>query len=325
MNTAVVNAMLEKNLAIFGLLAGSLMLAACGENPQDIDDAAHRVEITNWQEERAAGLVSEDGWLTLVGLCWLEPGMNSFGSARGSDCHVAYEKMPARIGNFERTPAGVVFIAANTGMVTTADGSAVNRIGMVGDHHKGTTLLAHESLRFYMIERFGDLGIRVRDLESEARREFEGLEYFPIDKAWRKIARFEPYPEPQGIPIINILGMRDEMRSPGELVFEHDGEEYRLIALAEDDDSRWFVMIADATSGEQTYGAGRYIYVDPATALPGKQPTTVLDLNKLYNPPCAFTALATCPLPPMQNRLALPITAGEKNYASEAGWHGTPE
>lgn len=297
-------------------------LVACSENPHAISTEEHYAEVEAWQQQRAEGLVSEDGWLSLVGLCWLDEGMNSFGRASSSNCHVDYEKMPATLGSFERTRDGVIFIASDTANVVDADGETVSRVGMVGDHHDGTTVLAHESLRFYMIERFGDLGIRVRDLESDARKNFAGLEYFPIDKEWRKIARFEAYSEPQGIPIINILGMRDEMRSPGELVFEHDGNEYRLIVLAENDDARWFVMIADETSGEQTYGAGRYIYVDPATALPGEQPVTVLDLNKLYNPPCAFTELATCPLPPMQNRLALPISAGEKVYASERGWRG---
>lgn len=310
---------------IFLILIIAAALGACSENPHAISAEDHRAEVQAWQQQRAEGLVSEDGWLSLVGLCWLEPGMNHFGSAANNDCHVDYERMPAHLGTFERSRDGVIYIAPDSVTVTTLEGQPVSRLGMVGDHHDGTTVLAHESLRFYMIERFGDLGIRVRDLESAARQEFQRLEYFPIDTAWRKIARFEPYPEPQGIPIINILGMRDEMRSPGELVFEHDSEEYRLIALAENEDARWFVMIADATSGRQTYGAGRYIYVDPATALPGEQLVTVLDMNKLYNPPCAFTALATCPLPPMQNRLALPITAGEKNYASEEGWHGRPE
>lgn len=300
-------------------------LNACSENPRAISAAQHRAEVEAWQLQRAEGLVSEDGWLSLVGLCWLDEGMNSFGRAPGSDCHVDYEKMPASLGSFERTRDGVIFIASDSAKVVNQDSEPVVRVGMVGDHHEGTTVLAHESLRFYMIERFGDLGIRVRDLESDARKHFAGLEYFPIDKEWRKIARFEAYPEPQGIPIINILGMRDEMRSPGVLVFEHAGNEYRLVVLAENDDARWFVMVADETSGEQTYGAGRYIYVDPATALPREQPATVLDLNKLYNPPCAFTALATCPLPPMQNRLALPIEAGEKDYDSEHGWQGSIE
>src|SRR5690606_33881528 len=186
---------------------------------------------------------------------------------------------------------------------------------MIDDHHEGTTVLAAGSLRFHVIERAGRAGIRVRDLDNPAWLEFTGLEYFPTNLEWRKVARFEPWPAPRTAKIINILGMTEEMTSPGELVFEHDGSTYRLTALAEPGDAEWFVMIADGTSGKTTYGAGRYLYVDPP--VDGR---VVLDFNKAYNPPCAFTALATCPLPPPANRLGIAVTAGEKSYAG-GGWH----
>lgn len=295
-------------------------LAACSESSFDITVEEHQREVEEWQQSRAESLTAENGWLTLVGLCWLEPGSNTFGSDDDAACRVDYDRMPARLGVFDRDGEGnaVTFTVAEGIQVTTSEGEPVDSTNMIGDHHEGTTYLEHDTLRFYMIERFGELGIRVRDIESRARQEFAGLEYFPVDRSWRKIARFEPYDTPRHVPIINILGMRDDMRSPGELVFEHAGEEYRLIALADEGDSRWFIMVADATSGRTTYGAGRYIYVDPPQG-----DRTVLDFNKVYNPPCAFTELATCPLPPMQNRLPLAIEAGEKNYHSEDAWQAS--
>ncbi|MDX1442727.1 MAG: DUF1684 domain-containing protein [Gammaproteobacteria bacterium] len=289
-------------------------LAACGEDPLAISKEAHREQVLDWQLQREASLTRENGWLSLVGLCWLERGANDFGRADSSDCMVPYSKMPDTLGSFLVEDDGIRFIPREDYTVTH-EGEEVTAIDMRSDHQENTTLLAHETLRFYVIERFGEVGVRVRDLESPALQDFEGLDYFPVDIDWRKISRFEPYAEPRDIPIINILGMRDGMRSPGELVFEHGGEEYRLIALADEGDDRWFVMIADGTSGRTTYGAGRYIYVDPP--VDGR---TVLDLNTVYNPPCAFTALATCPLPPMRNRLDLDITAGEKTYHSEDAW-----
>lgn len=305
------------------ILIPLLALAACSDEPEGMDPAVHRADVQQWRSERVQSLTSENGWLTLVGLCWLERGSNSFGSADNAACKVDYDRMPALLGSFElrrqRGNFGVMFIASGNATVTH-DGEPVTRKPMVSDQHDNTTVLAHDSLRFYLIERFGELGVRVRDTESPARREFKGMEYFPIDLAWRKVARFEPWPEPRGIPIINILGMRDEMRSPGQLVFEHDGREYRLTALAEANDPRWFVMVADETSGRTSYGAGRYIYVDAPYAPYPEPQVTVLDFNKVYNPPCAFTALATCPLPPMSNRLPLAITAGEKIYESEDAW-----
>ncbi|HEX6930105.1 MAG TPA: DUF1684 domain-containing protein, partial [Gammaproteobacteria bacterium] len=189
-------------------------------------------------------------------------------------------------------------------------------IEMIDDHQGEPTVLAMGSLRFYVIARAGNLGIRVRDLDNPARRDFKGLDYFPVTLAWRKEARFEPWPAPRAVKIINILGMVDEMTSPGELVFGHDGAEYRLTALAEPGDAQWFIMIADGTSGRETYGAGRYLYIDPPV-----DGVALLDFNKAYNPPCAFTALATCPLPPPANRLGVAITAGEKRYTGGDGWH----
>lgn len=301
---------LQRIFSAFLLVA----LAGCGDDPLAISQEAHRAQLLEWRSQREASLSSETGWLSLVGLCWLEPGSNNIGRSVDNACHVDSPAMPEQLGTFLLEGDRITFMPHGDHLVTS-EGRDISKIAMRSDHQPDTTMLAHDSLRFYVIERFGEVGVRVRDLDSPARRSFEGLDYFPVNMTWRKIARFEPWEAPKEIPIINILGMRDGMRSPGELVFEHDGREFRLTALADESDDEWFVMVADATSGRTTYGAGRYIYVEPP-----RDGRTVLDFNRIYNPPCAFTALATCPLPPVSNRLDLAITAGEKDHHSETGW-----
>jgi uncharacterized protein len=154
------------------------------------------------------------------------------------------------------------------------------------------------------------MGVRVKDTSADARVHFKGLEYFPLAQDWRFEAKFEPYSPMKKIPIINILGMEEEMNSPGALLFGVDGTQYRLDTVLEDGETDYFVMFGDTTNGKLSYGAGRFLYVKPPVA-----GVTVLDFNKSYNPPCAFSHFATCPLPPQQNKLPLAIPAGELKYA----------
>ena len=145
---------------------------------------------------------------------------------------------------------------------------------------------------------------------SPRRRDFRGLQYFPISPDWVFEARFEPYEPHRSIKIVNILGLEDDMESPGAVVFTKNGQEIRLDAVLDGAGATdLFIMFADGTSGHDTYGAGRFLHVPFATN--GK---TLVDFNEAYNPPCAFNNFATCPLPPYQNRMKLKITAGEKNY-----------
>jgi uncharacterized protein (DUF1684 family) len=154
-------------------------------------------------------------------------------------------------------------------------------------------------------------GIRVRDTTAEARANFKGLDYFPVNPAAHVEARFEPYNPPKKIPITNVLGMTSNEISPGALVFTLQGREFRIDPILEQGETDYFIIFRDATSGKETYGAARYLYTHPPDAS-GK---TIVDFNEAYNPPCAFTPYATCPLPPPQNRLPIRIEAGEKKYA----------
>jgi uncharacterized protein (DUF1684 family) len=170
-------------------------------------------------------------------------------------------------------------------------------------------VLSHGSLRWLIINRSGKLGVRLRDLESEAVANFHGVDRYPVDISWRLEATFEKYDPIRQIDITNILGQTYQQPCPGALVFTIDGKEYRLDAIDEGGDD-YFIIFGDQTNEHETYPSGRYMYVDQ----PDANGKVIVDFNKAYNPPCAFTDYATCPLPPRQNLLDVAIRAGEKNY-----------
>ena len=272
---------------------------------------AEAASIAQWRQERLASLTSDNGWLTLIGLFWLKEGDNSFGRAASNALVLDNPALAPEAGSFVMTGHQVRFIARPTGGVTH-DGRAVGSLDLTADSAGDPTVLASGSLRFYVIERAGNLGVRVRDLNNPRRLQFRGLSYFPVSTGWVFDARFVPYEPARHIPIVNILGMEEEVLSPGAVVFTRDGREWRLDAVLEQPgDQELFIMFADSTSGHETYGAGRFLDVP----LPA-QGRTRLDFNRAYNPPCALNDFATCPLPPPQNRLKLRVDAGEKSYAA---------
>jgi uncharacterized protein (DUF1684 family) len=299
---------------LFVLVSAITFFAACQKSTQPattFDATAHQSEIQKWQSDRLASLTKADGWLTLVGLFWLDEGENMFGSDSKSAVPLPQGKAPRLAGSLW-LEKGRVRLAAHPGVEITADGKTVTTLDLKDDNNEaGPTILKLSSLLINVIKRGERIGVRVKDTESQTRREFKGLEYYPTDPKWRIEARFEPYQPPKTIPITNVLSMTDDETSPGALAFEVDGKTYRIDPILEKGETDWFVMIADETTGRETYGAGRYLYVTPPDAS-GK---VVIDFNKAYSPPCAFTNFATCPLPPRQNHLPFRIEAGEKKYA----------
>jgi uncharacterized protein (DUF1684 family) len=169
-------------------------------------------------------------------------------------------------------------------------------------------ILAVKRLKFYLIRRGDRAGIRLKDNDSAARKQFQGLAWYPVDRSWRIEAKYTAWTTPHSLVFHNTIGQEEKEPSPGYATFQKDGREFRLEPML--DDGELFFVLRDQTSGQTTYGASRFLYADPP-----KNGVVVLDFNKAENPPCAFTAYATCPLPPPQNRLALAITAGEKKYA----------
>jgi uncharacterized protein (DUF1684 family) len=288
---------------IFALTAALSLRLAAAENLQDED-----ARIAGWRAKRLASLTSETGWLTPIALYWLKDGENSFGRGTAQAFSLDDAALAADTGAFVLTDGHVRYVAHAS--VMTYRGKPVASLELKSDADEKPTELIAGSLHFMLIDRVGHLGIRVRDSVSPNRLQFKGLQYFPVRADWRIQARFEPYVPERHVPITNILGMTQDMVSPGAIVFEREGRSWRLDAILEaPGDDELFVMFSDATSGEQTYGAGRFLYV----GLPHADRIEV-DFNEAFNPPCAFTDFATCPLPPPQNRLALAIDAGELKY-----------
>ncbi|HKP36797.1 MAG TPA: DUF1684 domain-containing protein [Pyrinomonadaceae bacterium] len=292
---------------IFTLFAMMLLWAACARAPRSIDPNVYTKEIEQWRAERLAGLTSETGWLTLIGLFWLKDGRNTLGSDPTNDIVLAKDKLPARAGSFSLANGVVTFVTplANT---FTAEGQPVTSLHLKTDADDRPTVLTLGSVTFQIIKRNDKFGVRVKDKNNPDRTNFRGLENYPVSLKWRIDARFEPYNPPKAMPILNVLGMESDEPSPGAIVFEIDGKSYRLDAVSEKGEPKFFMIFADDTRGKETYGAGRYLYVDP----PDAAGHVVIDFNKAYSPPCAFTNYATCPLPPKQNILPVAIEAGEK-------------
>lgn len=283
-----------------------VVLVACGAATSA--PSGPPAEWTAWRERRTSSLAGEDGWLTLVALCWLDEVPLVLGAAEDAGCRVA-DHAPPRLGVVERREDGTHFLA-EPGVGVSVGGVLVTDALLVSDASEPYTVLEHGPLRFHLIDRGGRLGIRVKDRESPARTTFEGIPTYDYDPALRIAARFSAAAPGATMPIVNVLGMQIDEPIAGTLTFALGGAEHTVTVLpaGEAPEDGLFLMLRDATSGETTYGAGRYLDV-PA---PDDAGATTLDLNFLETPPCGFTELATCPLPPPENELEIAIEAGER-------------
>lgn len=294
-------------LTLLNILIFLILLSCKGETPETKGSPEYLEEIKKWDQRRIERLKAPDGWLNLVGRTWLKPGVNKFGSAKDNDVIIESDKVPAYMGDFIFKDSTVI-MKVYEGVEVLLNGKSVKEIVMIDDQKKDMTVFEYGSIKWNLIVRGDKYGIRFRDLESPLVKNFKGIERFPVNEDWRLTAKFEAYNPPKKIFVSNVLGQIEEELSPGAVVFEKNGEQFRIDAIDEGD--RLFLIIADETSGEETYGGGRFMYVDK----PDSAGNIILDFNKAYNPPCVFTKYATCPLPPEQNYLKLKITAGEKNY-----------
>jgi uncharacterized protein len=261
--------------------------------------------IDTWHAARIERLQAEDGWLTLVGLHPLADGANAVGSAPDADVRLAGDA-PAQAGVIEVGPAGPVFTAhAKSGVLV--NGESVPSAPLLTDLQDDTTMLTVGTLSFYVIDRDGALYVRVKDSDSTVRREFTGVDRYPVDDYWRIEARLLPHDPPRGVMVPNALGNVTEEPSPGRLIFSLQGKTRTLTPTGKPG-SGLFIVFADYSSGTETYGGGRFLSAEP----PDEDGNVILDFNKAVNPPCAFTPYAICPLPPEGNTLDVMVEAGEK-------------
>lgn len=289
-----------------------LIPVSCAKAPAPVDPA-YAGEVEAWRAERLARLTADDGWLTLTGLYWLEPGENLFGSSPDNSVVIPDDSVAGVAGRLLVGDDGSVVALAEEGAGVEINGEALTEKTISTDAAGAPDVVAVGRVRFYIIDREGRLAARVKDPEAPTRSGFSGIEHFPIDPAFRVEARLEPYDEPREVAIPTVLGEDTVMTAPGRLHFSVGGEALTLEPYADEPGDSLFLIFRDATSGDTTYGAGRFL----SAAAPGPDGRTTLDFNLAYNPPCAFTPFATCPLPPPQNALGIAIEAGEK-YHGEA-------
>ncbi len=287
---------------LLGFMALSLMAQTPQPSPKAVFEA--------WHKGRIERLQSEEGWLSLVGLHWLAEGENGIGTGAEAKVRFPEGMGPERAGVLI-LEGGKVRLKAVAGSPLTVNGAPATDMPLRMDADGKPDVLQLAGRSFFVIRRgeHGEkVGVRVKDPKSPVRTGFRGIEMYPFDPAFRVVGTFEAYPEPKMVQIPTVIGVSDTMKAWGRVHFTLKGKKVTLEPVDEGD-GRLFFIFRDLTSGKTTYPAGRFLYADPA-----KDGKVILDFNQSYNPPCAFTRFATCPLPPPQNVMKLAIKAGEKNY-----------
>lgn len=302
--------MINRSVILFIALIGFIS-SGCQKSATPVDREQYTREIEEWKKQRLARLTRDDGWLTLVGLFWLKQGENSVGSDSANTVVLPQGKASKRLGSLWVKKEALQF-KAQPGAGVKYNNSPITSLVLKSDADDGgPTILKAGTVRFYVIKRGEQYAVRVKDSESPARVHFKGLEYFPIDPAWRVEAKFEPYVPPKKLEILSQVGTVEEYTCPGALVFEIGAKTYRLDPVVEPGaEDELFIMLADETNGKETYAVGRQMY----TAAPDSNNRVILDFNKAFNWPCVFTEYATCPIPPPQNRMPIRVETGEKMY-----------
>ena len=269
----------------------------------------YEASVIRYRERRARRITGPEGWLTVVGLSWLEEGENTVGSDPSSAVVLPAGKAPGMIGTLEVHLGSVRFRSSPEADVRH-DHERVETIEMRDDLPGPPTVLSLGPVSFFVISRYGRLAVRVRDTEAPARRAFRGFEYYPPDPRWRIEARFEPHDHPLTYRVPTVLGIDEDYLGPGVLWLELEGSTFRIDPFLEQGEEDLFIVFGDLTNGEETYQGGRYLYAPPAD----ESGRVIVDFNLCFNPPCVLTPHATCAVPLPQNRLPVRVEAGEKRY-----------
>jgi uncharacterized protein (DUF1684 family) len=255
------------------LVIVAIFAISCSRYGQAPIPPDYEATLETWMQTRHHSLTHPTGWMRLSGMIWIENGITSFLDGQ------TVERRDSLVFHADT----LLFNGPDSDIITT------------GTH------------RWRIIERTGLIGIRIWNTENAAIDAFTGFPRYPTDTTFVRIARFRPNPVGTTLPIVNILGKLEEIPSPGVLEFDLDGKRYSLQAL--DGGAQLFVIFGDESNRTDTYQAGRFLYIDyPAEG----SDRTVIDFNKAYNPPCAFSEFTTCQLPPKQNVLSTAIAAGEQ-------------
>jgi uncharacterized protein (DUF1684 family) len=295
------NRNIKSQLAVAVIFLMSALFVVGAAKPE-APDPAYVQSFEKWKADQTADL--KENWLSLAGLFWLKPGANSFGSDPSSQ--IVFPKGPAHAGEFELNGKDVS-LKLQPEARAVIDGKAVTTAKLAPDTSEHVTHVEMGTLQFHVIVRGERVGVRVRDTDSVAARNFKGMVFFPLDMNYRVTATWVPADGKKMVEIPNVLGDVTAQPVPGVVTFKVNGEEQRLTALGGDAKTGLFFVFNDLTAKSDTYPGGRFLDTGPIV-----DGHVVLDFNRAYNPPCAVTPYATCPLAPKENRLAVAIPAGEK-------------
>jgi len=293
-------------LALFSFFLGWIMLDISAAFFKNDDKSFIKKELA-WRENRDKRMRLQTSWLNVAGLFWLVEGENSFGTNPLNKIKLPQGSAPSSAGKFIFYK-GKITVVANQGVELKAQDKPITQKILKGDDSGRPDIIALNDLRMWVIKRGDQYAIRLRDLNALAYKNYKGLDFFPPSKKYKIIADFVPYPDPKKVTLDTIIGTETEMTSPGYVKFFIDGQEYSLEAFSGGSKSLFFIF-KDETNGKETYEASRFMVSDVLDN--GK---VDLNFNRAYNPPCAYTPYATCPLPPPQNYLKVRIEAGEKKY-----------
>ncbi len=293
-------------------IATIALWAALAALPAAAADAQYVKSVQDWRVRAEQSLRRDNGWLTLAGRFVMKPGVNTFGTGAANDIVFPKGLGPERMGTITVEP-GNVKVKLVDGLTMTADGESTSE-RVMGTRTDQRDWVQIGRASFHVIERDGRYILRLADKESPVRKAFGGRTWYDINESYRVPARFVRYDPPRKISIVNVIDEVSDEDAPGYVEFQLGGRTQRLDAVG-DGDGLFFVF-RDATAGETTYGPGRFLYVEKKP-VPGE--TFLLDLNRAYNPPCAFSEFTTCPLPPKQNILKVKVEAGEKYPPRKAG------
>jgi uncharacterized protein (DUF1684 family) len=263
-------------------------------------------EIERWDVERLESVKSPTGWVNLAGLFWLNKGTNRLGSASANELVFNKEGFPSLLGTFELNGDKVKWTTASGNEVWYKK-NQVDEMEVFNVDSISSPTLSYSTYRWSIIKREDKIGVRFRDLNNPALDALTHINRFDVNPKWKINAYLEPSTF-STVAITNVLGQTYQQASPGKIVFEVDGKTYKLDAVEETAELLQ-VIFGDETNGIESYPSGRFLYV----TRPGPDGKVVIDFNKAFNPPCAFSPFATCPLPPKQNILLIRVEAGEKN------------
>ena len=275
-------------------------------------------DLVDWRASHVAELQKPDGWLSLAGLEWLQPGDNSFGGAADNKIHLADTKA-AHLGVLRLDGQTVRLAEPAEGFpaefLVAGTPAKSQMLRVDADNDKNAPHLTIGTLNMYVIRRDDRFALRVKDSKSQALLGFHGLKWYAPDPVYRVTAKWIPYNPPKTVTLDTLAGTHYSQPVPGAAEFKLAGDTYRLEPVLEaSDPNKLFFILRDTTSATTTYGACRFLYTPLPSEGVAKTGELVLDFNHLENPPCAYTPFSTCPLPPPGNRLHIALPVGEQRY-----------